>query len=337
MAYHRLSGYLSVIPLSILLSACGGGGDTTTAPATPASVSLSGTVPGTLIQAFCSDGSNPSVGSVPNGTTEHPFSLELPYQVDCRIVMITNEGTLDQVITPLTFNGDSIINMRTQFDLGYVPLAMSPDDIVDVNGDGVSDDPLNVTVQTVDGVAVYSLDYDPMDKDDNQIPDYYDDHDNDGVANYEDDDYQHDGDSDSDGIDDEYDRDDDNDGHDDADYSTVTNDIPLANYAVTRGRLLASQCFQCHGSNGRSVNGWDSIAGESYGEILEELNEYPTTHIMGAATIGYTQQEREDLATYLSTINESSSSSSSDSDSDDDDDDDDDDDRDDDDDDRDDD
>lgn len=314
MAYHRLSGLVSVIPLTLMLGACGGGGgDTTptTASATPSSVSLSGTVPGTLIQAFCSDGSNPSVSSIQNGTDQHPFSLALPYQIDCRIVMITNEGTADQVITPLTFNGDSVINMRTQYDLGYVPLAMTRTDITDENGDGVSDEPLNVTVQTVDGVAVYSLDYDPMDKDDNKIPDYYDDHDNDGVANYEDDDYQHDGDSDSDGIDDEYDRDDDNDGRDDADYSTAINDIPVANYAVTRGRLLASQCFQCHGSNGRSVNGWDSIAGESYGEILEELNEYPTTHIMGAATIGYTQQEREDLATYLSSINESGSYSDS--------------------------
>ena len=49
-----------------------------------------------------------------------------------------------------------------------------------------------------------------------------------------------------------------------------------------RGRLLASQCFQCHGTNGKSVNGWDSIAGESYNEIMEELEEYPVTHIMGA-------------------------------------------------------
>lgn len=318
MAYHRLSGYLSVIPLSLMLGACGGGGtDSATTNATPASVELTGTVPGTIIQAFCSDGSNPSVSSIQDGSAQHPFALQLPYQTDCRIVMITNEGTVDQVITPLTFNGDSVINMRTEFDLGYVPLAMSPDDIVDSNGDSVADTPLDIAVSPVEGVAIYSLNDDPMDKDDNQIPDYYDDDDNDGLYNHEDEDDDSDGirdeveeddyDSDDDGIDDDYDRDDDNDGHDD-DFTSSTNDIPVANYAVTRGRLLASQCFQCHGSNGRSVTGWDSIAGESYGEILEELSEYATTHIMGAAVIGYTQQERQDLATYLSTLNESDSS-----------------------------
>ncbi|MBO1927887.1 hypothetical protein J3998_09895 [Thiomicrorhabdus sp. 6S2-11] len=320
MAYHRLSGYLSVIPLSLMLGACGGGGtDSTTASATPASVELSGTVPGTFIQAFCTDGSNPSVYSVQNGTAEHPFTLNLPYQTDCRIVMITNEGTAEQVITPLTFNGDSIINMRTEFDLGFVPLAMSPDDIVDSNGDSVADTPLDIAVTTVDGVAVYSLNDDPMDKDDNQIPDYYDDDDDDGVSNYQDDDYEHDGDSDRDGIDDEYDRDDDNDGHDDDDYTSSSNDIPVANYVVTRGRLLASQCFQCHGSNGRSVTGWDSIAGESYGEIMEYMtSEYSVTHIMGAAVVGYSQQEREDIATYIANGSTSGDYSESDDDYDDD-------------------
>lgn len=73
-------------------------------------------------------------------------------------------------------------------------------------------------------------------------------------------------------------------------------------YSEVNGRVLASQCFQCHGTNGKSVNGWDSIAGESYNEIMEELDEYPVTHIMGAQAIGYTLQERQDLATYLAAL-----------------------------------
>ncbi len=30
------------------------------------------------------------------------------------------------------------------------------------------------------------------------------------------------------------------------------------------GRLLASNCFGCHGTNGISVTNWDSIAGEEW-------------------------------------------------------------------------
>ncbi|OOY43623.1 hypothetical protein BOV92_10785, partial [Solemya velum gill symbiont] len=45
--------------ISALLTACGsgGGGGTTTPPAPSTSFTLSGTVPGTLIEAFCDDGS----------------------------------------------------------------------------------------------------------------------------------------------------------------------------------------------------------------------------------------------------------------------------------------
>lgn len=39
------------------------------------------------------------------------------------------------------------------------------------------------------------------------------------------------------------------------------------------GRLLASNCFQCHGSNGRGP-GFDRLAGKSAGEIYKELKEF---------------------------------------------------------------
>jgi len=305
MTVFRLSVPLKALPLALLLTACGGG---TTADAPAASANLTGTVPGTIIQAFCSDGSNPSVSSEQNGTAEHPFSLALPAQTDCRIVMVTNEGTAEQIITPLTFNGNAVINMNVNFSLGYVPLAMDPNNIVDANGDGVVDEPLDLPVTVEEGVVVHTLNYDPMDTDSDGIPNYYDDDDNDGVANYEDDDYEHDGDSDRDGIDDEYDNDDDNDGVAETDSTTAT-EPTATDYQVVSGRLLAAQCFQCHGSGGHSVNGWDSIAGESYGEILEEMNEYATTHIMGAQSVGYSQAEREALASYLAGLSESSNSS----------------------------
>ena len=40
------------------------------------------------------------------------------------------------------------------------------------------------------------------------------------------------------------------------------------------GRLLASNCFQCHGTNGKAPSGgFDTLAGESAREIYGELKE----------------------------------------------------------------
>ena len=39
------------------------------------------------------------------------------------------------------------------------------------------------------------------------------------------------------------------------------------------GRLLASNCFQCHGYNGKSSIGFEDLAGESSSEIYKELVE----------------------------------------------------------------
>ena len=39
------------------------------------------------------------------------------------------------------------------------------------------------------------------------------------------------------------------------------------------GRLLASNCFQCHGTNGQGP-GFDSLTGKSSNEIYKELKEF---------------------------------------------------------------
>jgi len=223
---------LSAIPVVVMMAGCGGGGEDSTPSTNTQMVAVTGTVPGTIIQAYCSDGSNPSVNSELNGTDQHPFTLNVPAGEDCRIAMITNEGTADQVITNLTFNGNPIINLQQPLDLEHIALPMSPDEMVDQNNDGFAD----------------------------------------------------------------------------LDISIVSEDVSFSNnlnYTPVNGRLLASQCFQCHGTNGHSVNGWDSIAGESYAEILEELVEYPSTHIMGAQAVGYNLAERQALASYLAGISES--------------------------------
>lgn len=71
------------------------------------------------------------------------------------------------------------------------------------------------------------------------------------------------------------------------------------------GRLLASQCFQCHGPNGHSKGGIDSIAGESESEIYNELKEMKQKNkieIMHLQAKSYTDAEIREIAQYLSTL-----------------------------------
>ena len=72
------------------------------------------------------------------------------------------------------------------------------------------------------------------------------------------------------------------------------------------GRLLASQCFQCHNAKGGST-GFDSITGESISEIYNELKEMrakATTEpeIMHSQAAIYTDAEMMEIAKYLSTL-----------------------------------
>lgn len=75
--------------------------------------------------------------------------------------------------------------------------------------------------------------------------------------------------------------------------------------APPAGRLLASNCFQCHGYNGRSSKGFEILAGESASEIYNELKEMRQktgrdVGIMEAHTHGYTDAQLKLIATYLS-------------------------------------
>ncbi len=69
------------------------------------------------------------------------------------------------------------------------------------------------------------------------------------------------------------------------------------------GRLLASNCFQCHGTNGAGP-GFDSIAGKSVDEIYKELREMqsksPGNDIMKAHARGYTDAQLRQISTWLS-------------------------------------
>ncbi len=67
------------------------------------------------------------------------------------------------------------------------------------------------------------------------------------------------------------------------------------------GRVLASNCFQCHGTNGY---GYEELAGEDASEIISELNEMklknPQKNIMNAHAKAYTTEEIKIIANYIS-------------------------------------
>ena len=81
--------------------------------------------------------------------------------------------------------------------------------------------------------------------------------------------------------------------------------------APPAGRLLASNCFQCHGTNG-SGSGFGSIAGKSTDEIYKKLREMqgkePGNDIMKAHARGYTDEQLRQLSTFLSQQRSTSSS-----------------------------
>lgn len=73
---------------------------------------------------------------------------------------------------------------------------------------------------------------------------------------------------------------------------------------VPAGRLLASNCFQCHGTNGKGP-GFETLAGKSasdiYKDLLEMKRKTTEVDIMKAHSKGYTDQQLWAIAQYLST------------------------------------
>lgn len=77
---------------------------------------------------------------------------------------------------------------------------------------------------------------------------------------------------------------------------------PAAAAEPPAGRLLASNCFQCHGTNGRGP-GFDDIAGRSARELYKDLKEFQTGEegdgLMAAHARGYTDAQLMAIARYL--------------------------------------
>ena len=77
-----------------------------------------------------------------------------------------------------------------------------------------------------------------------------------------------------------------------------------AQTAPSPGRLLASNCFQCHGTNGKGP-GFDRLAGKSSSEIYKDLKEFQSgkegNGIMAKHAMGYTDAQLLSLSSWLST------------------------------------
>jgi cytochrome c553 len=65
----------------------------------------------------------------------------------------------------------------------------------------------------------------------------------------------------------------------------------------TEGRLLASNCFQCHGTLG--LGGFEEIRGKSANELLEFQTKVANRDIMAAHAQGYTPAQLRKIAAYL--------------------------------------
>jgi len=194
----------TVISSGLLLTACGGGTNSTTSNLV-AQYTLKGNVPGTTIEAYCDDGSFHTVSSDSSvATPEHPFSLSsLPVNTPCRVVIITHPvGEIptdaNKVVTPVEFqdaNGTVSLGVTStggDVDLGNSLMQVNLTRVNDANNDGVLDIidtkqvvALNDNDATV-GVAVGITD--PFDINGNGIVNAYEDTDGDGILNHDDDD-----------------------------------------------------------------------------------------------------------------------------------------------------
>lgn len=80
---------------------------------------------------------------------------------------------------------------------------------------------------------------------------------------------------------------------------------PSATLVPPAGRLLASNCFQCHGTNGHPmVAGFGRLAGKSADDLFKELKELQlesdANDIMKVHALGYTDPQLRLIADYFS-------------------------------------
>jgi len=77
--------------------------------------------------------------------------------------------------------------------------------------------------------------------------------------------------------------------------------------SASDARLLASQCAQCHGTTGNTLGDFDSIAGESFSELYDELMEMKAedkNEVMHKQIQGYSEAQIWLIADYYARFSE---------------------------------
>ena len=183
---------LSLIAVPFLIGCGSDSSDTLTNTQPTATSKISGTVPGTLIEAFCEDGTYVQVSSTQNGTNQHPFEIEVPQNTNCRLVMTTNEyNDTTRVITPIGFIHGTVtgstISLSGDINLSHIPLELDYTNVSDSDGNHVVDNDHYVNLNNATNASVNSTSVFDMNR--NGYIDVYEDDDNNGRVNaYEDDD-----------------------------------------------------------------------------------------------------------------------------------------------------
>lgn len=85
----------------------------------------------------------------------------------------------------------------------------------------------------------------------------------------------------------------------------VTSKVTPVVVQVLNGRLLASNCFQCHGTNG--TGGFDRLSGKSANSTYKDLKEFASgkedpNSIMAAHAMGFTDAQLRAMAVYFSSL-----------------------------------
>jgi len=80
--------------------------------------------------------------------------------------------------------------------------------------------------------------------------------------------------------------------------------LPAEDWTVDQ--LLASQCAQCHRTDGVAVGDIDSLNGESFDDLVEELEEMKFEEspedIMDHQSLGYTDAQIKRIARYFASL-----------------------------------
>jgi cytochrome subunit of sulfide dehydrogenase len=86
-------------------------------------------------------------------------------------------------------------------------------------------------------------------------------------------------------------------------FSLITPAFSHAQFVANDARLLASGCFQCHGTNGKS-GAFDALAGDGKLDMLNKLKDMRTksagSSVMVPHARGYTAAQLDMIADYFS-------------------------------------